>query len=103
MKYYSEETVKNMLKDTRVEILTRNKYGYLENDCRIVRPKVEDYPSIEISEPHGRLGDLDKTRKQIEDSIETVAKSKGFVDGGELWKIVNKCFDEAPTILEATE
>ena len=59
--------------------------------------------AVELPEPHGRLGDLDKTRKQIEDSIETVAKSKGFVDGGDLWEIVNKCFDEAPTILEASK
>lgn len=65
MKYYSEETVKNMLKDTRVEILTRNKYGYLENDCRIVRPKVEDYPSIEIPKPHGKLVDTREVRDKM--------------------------------------
>ena len=86
MKYYSEETVKNMLKDTRVEILTRNKYGYLEDDCRIVRPKVEDYPSIEIPEPHGRI--IDENDLHIKDT-------DGLLEAGTVW--------DAPTILEASK
>ena len=87
MKYYSEETVKNMLKDTRVEILTRNRYGSLVQDFRIIRPKAEDYPSIEIPEPHGRIID----EKRIT-SVETHKR-------GDVYSIEV----EAPTILEASE
>ena len=65
MKYYSEATVKKMLKDTRVEILTRNRYGSLVNDCRIVRPKVEDYPSIEIPEQNGKLVNIREVRDKM--------------------------------------
>ena len=65
--------------------------GEVREICGDEAVRATDSRAVELPE-HGRLGDLDKTRKQIEDSIETVAKSKGFVDGGELWKIVNKCF-----------
>ena len=35
------------------------------NDCRIVRPKVEDYPSIEIPEQNGKLVNIREVRDKM--------------------------------------
>lgn len=93
MKYYSEETVKKILKDTKVQTLTKNMYGNLVQDSRIVKPEPEDYPSIEIPDKHGRL--IDASELAYEGITDYTLESHMVVSLEDI--------KDAPTILEATE
>lgn len=95
MKYYSEETVKQMLKDTKVKTLTKNEYGNIVQDFRIVRPKIKDYPSIETPDGHGNL-------KDSGDLYERLYSLRTFPHW-DYSTIVDKVIESAPTIVEAEE
>ena len=85
MKYYSETDVKEMI-DYAIA------YGTdITNYC----PSLDDYPSIEIKEPHGRLIDADALKRRM---IELLNHGYSFDFIG--------CFgliDQVPTILEASK
>ena len=71
MKYYSEKTILKML------------CNFAKTDSL---PNRNDYPSIEIPEPHGRI--IDENDLHIKDS-------DGLLEAGTVW--------DAPTILEASK
>lgn len=81
MRYYSEDTVKGLL-----EQLDSHFVKYLEN-----------LPSIEIEEPHGRCIDADEFKASIHmNHLNKFATNK---DVQVLYKLLN----DAPTVLEAKE
>ena len=90
MRYYSEETVKKIVKDAM-------DYSMMISQC--IPMSIETYPSIDISEPYGRLGDLDKLKSQI-------IKKRYEKPSRMREKHYNEVLDilyEAPTILEASK
>ena len=77
MKYYSEETVKKLLE---------NSYYH----------ELEDCPSIDIPDHHGRLIDADKLFNECEQfDLPNVMPDSLWVEANDLLN--------APTVLEATE
>ena len=84
MKYYSEDTVKKIIADT------------VNATLHICEPK-EDYPCIEIEEPHGDLVDRQKLIKALSKAWD-VDDDQDFANKS-VWRIVEK---EAPTVIEAS-
>jgi len=84
MKYYSEETVKEIIEDT------------VNATLHICKPK-NDYPCIEIKEPHGRLIDADEVLDKIINGI-----YPDFMEYTTAIGIVEREIKNAPVILEAT-
>ena len=89
MKYYSENTVKGLL-----EQLDSHFVKYLEN-----------LPSIEIKEPHGRLVDADIMKEAFETAaIIEASRDKGneqiYIDRV---RLVHGIIDRTPTVLEASK
>ena len=82
MKYYSEDTVKEIIKDT------------VNATLHICKPK-EVYPCIEIKEPHGRL-------VQAED-VKNILRSGVSVDCDSDKDYVCSLIDDLPTVIEASE
>lgn len=90
MRYYSEDTVRGIIKivaHTALEQLSLYADDVLQNQ-----------PSIEIKEPHGDLGDISELYVDILADLQT-SKIQTLQD---VLKILNEHFDNAPTILEAS-
>lgn len=86
MKYYSEETVKGLL-----EQMDSHFVKYLEN-----------LPSIEVNEPHGRCIDAD-VLLQKNTLIERNVERKGVVYKQYDSVVFADEIEDVPTVLEATE
>ena len=89
MKYYSETDVKEII-DYAI--------AYGTDITNYSRPSLDDYPSIEIKEPHGRLIDADELEKVTENM--PVCDSYEYTIAHERMKSLLKI---APTVLEASE
>lgn len=106
MRYYSEETVKKIMQEVEVKEIQCNVYDNLYSVQRIY-PNLDNFESIDIAEPHGRLIDADKLLP--ESGYEPMMfKPKYGGDhrtqyntlmGYEILGIV----EDAPTILEASK
>ena len=89
MRYFSEETVRQIIKDA------------MEYGMRISQTQpmdIESYPSIEIKEPHGRCIDADELEKVVEKMV--ICDSYEYTIAHEM---VKKLLKMAPTVLEAAE
>ena len=90
MKYYSEETVRNIINGVAHTALEQS-----ENYADVI---LQNHQSIEISEPHGRLADADKMLSMLERSCGTDSLADTIAR-----EILKGLIKNAPTVLEATE
>lgn len=74
MKYYSEESIRLWQRD--------------------FDSSLDDYPCIEIKEPHGRLIDADTLMKKVRETADFPSYE---------WCKAIECLEEAPTVLEASK
>ena len=94
MRYYSEDTVRKII---RIFAHTA-----LEQSSLYADHILQNQPSIEIKTSHGRLIDADKLKKKVElFTITRVDECLKVVVNGNY--IVGQILDNAPTVLEASK
>ena len=93
MRYFSEETVRQIVKDAM-------EYGMTISQT--LPMDIGHYPNIEIKEPHGRCIDADECGKVLLDKYtEGLGKWDELYRAG--YRYALKYFSQAPTVLGATE
>jgi len=95
MKYYSEETVKKIVKDAM-------NYGMTISSS--VPMDINNYPVIEIKEPHGDLIDRNEVKKLTTILVQEFEKHYGIdVTEDFLRMAYEKTIENAPTVVEASK
>ena len=84
MKYYSEDTVRKIIRSVA--------HTALEQMDNFADSALAHQPYIEFPDNHGRLGDLDRVRERLGDDTFICYDCRRLLDD---------VFDTAPTVLEA--
>lgn len=102
MRYYSEETVKQIVQEVKFKEIQCNIYDNFYSVQRIY-PNLDMFESIDIPEPHGRLIDVDKLIENIKGAkrIPYITSEQELIEYLELYAILDK-FDHT-IILEASK
>lgn len=100
MRYYSEETVKKIMQEVEVKETQCNVYDNLYSVQRIY-PNLDNFESIELVEPHGRLIDADVMLKATR--FWSLGRSDDYFDLKIKNTIIKAFLDTAPTVLEASK
>lgn len=88
MKYYSEETVRDMIKKVKVIHVPTSQYDSSLCEERRTYPKFKDFPSIEIPDKHGNIIDAN----ELIEHYEALAADNGVYteDAEETVETINK-------------
>lgn len=97
MRYYSEDTVRNIIK-----IMA---HSFLEEGKTFADTLLKNQPSVVIRKPHGRSIDADKLKDTIVRCINDAEKEFPKEDFGLVKMVYESCLYQitnAPTIIEAS-
>jgi len=93
MKYYSEETVQDIIKRVAHTVLAQSQ---IKNYTDAI---LQNKPHIEIKEPHGRLVDVDRIIDISNSNISYYRNDTIYV---KMYEYIIQVLSESPTVLEAS-